>query len=132
MNTFDLIGTDDGILEGRTVLEDENCVRVASFVLSSAADTAAVGLQATVETARDLFSSIIGDGALGRRDGEVGALVEQALSSSRGSESQDGGSDGSLHFGIGWNWEDVGWELSGFLKKKEKKVIEVNVLRQAK
>jgi hypothetical protein len=49
MNALDLVLADDGVLERRAVLEDEDGVAVAAFGLARAGDAAAVGLEAAVE-----------------------------------------------------------------------------------
>ena len=108
MNTLDLVGTNDGVLESSTIRKDEDGVRVATFGLTGAADTTAVGLHSTIESTGDLLSGIEGLGALGSRDREVGALGEKAGSGSRGSEGQDGSGDGgsATHVdGVGSCWE---------------------------
>ena len=98
MDTLDLVGTDDDVLEGGTVLELEDGVLVATFGLASALDTTAVGLEATVEGALDDLGSLVGDGALrgGDREAEA-ALNDLGSRGSRGADGESaekGGSDG--------------------------------------
>lgn len=119
MDTLDLVGADDGVLEGGSVLEDKDGVGVATLSLASAVNATAVGLHSTIERAGDFLRGIVGNRALGGRDGEVGALADGVAvgGRGRGGESQDGGSDGSLHFdGFGW---------LGSWKSKKRKFKEV-------
>lgn len=98
VDTLDLVGTDDDVLEGGTVLELEDGVLVTALGLASALNTTAVGLEATVEGALDDLSGLVGDGALGGGDGEAEATLNDL--GSRGSRGADGegaekgGSDG--------------------------------------
>ena len=101
------------VLESGTVGEREDGVRVTALSLTSAADTTAVGLQATVEGASDLLGlreglCTIGGGngdgsTLGEAGERSGSLVRRA-GSGNGGESQDGSSDGGLHVD-GWMLE---------------------------
>jgi hypothetical protein len=104
MYAFDLVFADDGVLKGSAVLDEKDSIRVATFSLTSAADTAAVGLHATVEYTRYLLRFLIGDGALGSGNGKGSALVEvEEIVGSGGSraggdgshKSSGGGSDGN-------------------------------------
>ena len=88
VDTLDLVGTDDDVLEGGTVLELEDGVLVATFGLASALDTTAVGLEATVEGALDGLGGLVGDGALGSGDVEAEAALNDL--GSRGSRGADG------------------------------------------
>jgi hypothetical protein len=107
MHTLDLILADDGVLESGTVLQLENGVRVASLDLTGARDATAVGLHAAIEDAGDDLDRLVGDGALGGRNGEAGAFVEaEELGGSVGSRTSGDGcdkrgdgesSDGELH-----------------------------------
>lgn len=111
VNTLDLISANDDVLEGSTVLEDEDGVAVATLSLTSALDATAVGLHTTVEGAGDVLDLLVGDGALGGGDGERSALLEGAhgvggdiaLGSGDGGGGEEAGEDdGELHFdGVG-------------------------------
>lgn len=98
VDTFDLVGTDDDVLEGGTVLKLEDGVLVTALGLASALDTTAVGLEATVEGALDDLGSLVGDGTLGGGDGEAEAALNDLRSrGSRGADGESaekGGSDG--------------------------------------
>ena len=98
MDALDLVGTDDDVLEGGTVLELEDGVLVAALSLASALDTTAVGFEATVEGALDRLGRLVGDGALVGRDVEAeAALNDLGSRSSRGADGESaekGGSDG--------------------------------------
>ncbi|KAJ8116580.1 hypothetical protein OPT61_g2028 [Boeremia exigua] len=107
VDTLNLVLADDDVLESGTVSQREDGVRIATLGLTSAADTTAVGLQATVEGARDLLDFLEGLGALAGGDGDAGALGQAGEAArslvggaggGHGGESQDGSSDGSLHF----------------------------------
>jgi hypothetical protein len=107
VNTLDLVGANDGVLEGGTVLEDEDGVLVATLNLASALDATAVGLHATVEGAGDVLDTLVGDGALGSGNGERSTLLESAHGVGGGialGSGDDGGGekagedDGELHF----------------------------------
>lgn len=107
VDTLDLVSTDDGVLEGGAVLEDEDGVAVAALDLASALDATAVGLHATVESTGDVLDLLVGDGALGGGDGERSALLEGAHgvggdialgSGESGGGEKAGEDDGELHF----------------------------------
>jgi hypothetical protein len=97
VNTLVLVLANDGVLEGSTVSEKEDSVGVTAFGLTTALDTTAVGLVATVEGAGDGLGGLVGDGALAGGDGEgrrgTSAEGTHALSSSEGEEAgeDDGG-----------------------------------------
>lgn len=78
VNTLDLVSTDDDVLEGSTVLENEDGVSVATLSLASALDTTAVGLQATIEGTLDGLGRLVGDGSLGGGDREAGTLLKSS------------------------------------------------------
>lgn len=111
VDTLNLVLADDGVLQGTAGLDGEDGIRVTALILTSALDTTAVGLHATVKGARDDVRRLVGDGALGGWDGESGTLVQVEACRSGGSrasgdgghEGGDGGSDGDgeLHF-VGW------------------------------
>lgn len=110
VNTLDLVGADDDVLEGSTVLKDEDGILVTTLLLASALHTSAVGLHATVEGALDDLGGLVGDGALGGGDGEGGALLkgthgvggDVALGSGNGGGGKEPGNDHrELHFGGG-------------------------------
>jgi hypothetical protein len=71
VDALNLVGTDDQVLKSGAVLELEDGVAVTTLGLTSALDTTAVGLHATIEGARDDLGLLVGDGALGSRDGEA-------------------------------------------------------------
>lgn len=97
VDTLDLVGTDDQVLEGGAVLELEDGVLVTTLSLASALDTTAVGLHATIEGARDDLGLLVGDGALGGGDCEaVSALNELGSRGGRGANgegAEKGGGD---------------------------------------
>jgi hypothetical protein len=128
VNSFNLVFSDDGVLERGTIGKDEDSIGVASLCLTSAGDAATISLETTVESARDLHSLLESLGASGDRNGERSTLghalmksvyVSQAVRSWAlltkevlwgrlgwagrcvGSESQDGSNDRSLHVD-GW------------------------------
>ncbi|GJC81412.1 hypothetical protein ColLi_04251 [Colletotrichum liriopes] len=129
VDTLDLVGTNDGVLEGSAVVEDEDGVLVAALSLTSALDATAVGLQATIEGAGDSLGSLVGDGALGGGDGERGTLLDGAevvgAGLSAGGGESSGGRDGSddsgeLHFESGgWLKNTWGWKSWNVLTTKE-------------
>lgn len=90
MDTLDLVGTNDGVLEGSAVLKDEDGILVTTLGLTSALDTTAVGLQATIESAGDGLSGAILDSALGGRDREVRTANKIVAESVIGGSSQGG------------------------------------------
>ena len=111
VDTLNLVLANDDVLESGTVSQREDSVRVTALSLTSAADTTAVSLEATVEGASDLLWLAEGLSAGRGRDGESGALVQAekvvgslvgGASSGGGGESQDGSSDGSLHVDGSW------------------------------
>lgn len=74
-----MVGADNGVLEGGAVLEDEDGVLLAAFLLAGALDATAVGLQTAVEGAADGLGGGVGHAALGGGDGEGGALLESLV-----------------------------------------------------
>lgn len=76
MDTLNLVLANDDIGESSTIGQREDSVGVAALSLTSAADTTAVGLEATVEAARDLLGFREGFGACGGRDSKSGTLVK--------------------------------------------------------
>jgi len=88
VDTLDLVGTDDDVLEGGAVLELKDGVLVAALGLAGALDTTAVGLEATVEGALDDLGGLVGNGALGGGDGEAESTLNDL--GSRGSRDADG------------------------------------------
>jgi hypothetical protein len=76
VDTLDLVSADNGVLEGGAILEDEDGVLIAAFLLAAALDATAVGLHTAVEGAADGLGGGVGHAALGGGDGEGGALVE--------------------------------------------------------
>ena len=98
------------VLESGTVREREDGVRITALSLTSAADTTAVGLEATIEGASNLLGLRKGLGTLRGGNGDGSALGEagerggslvRGAGSGNGGKSQDGSSDGSLHV-VGW------------------------------
>lgn len=87
VDALDLVGADDGVLEGGAVLELEDGVGVAALGLPRALDAAAVRLHAAVEglVGGDRLHLAVRYAALGGRDGEGGTLVE------RGGRGEDAG-----------------------------------------
>jgi hypothetical protein len=85
--------SDDGVLEGTAVLDEEDSVSVATLGLTSAGNTTAVGLETTVEGTRDGLSLLVGNGALGLGDGD-GSTLAHGKSLSRGGSSRAGGNGG--------------------------------------
>jgi hypothetical protein len=67
VDALDLVSANDQVLKSGAVLELEDGVVVTALGLSSALDTTAVGLHATIEGARDDLGLLVGDGALGSR-----------------------------------------------------------------
>lgn len=111
VDTLNLVLANDDVLKSGTVSQREDGVRVTALSLTSAADTTAVGLEATVERAGNLLGLGESLSAGGGGDGESGALVEAEEvvgglvgrdGSGGGGESQDGSSDGSLHVDGCW------------------------------
>jgi hypothetical protein len=130
MNTFDLVLADNGVLERGAIGKDKDSVRVVTLNLAGAGNATAVGLKTTVERAGDLHGGLESLGAGGGGDGErgtlghalmelvyasgvvrlLGLLTEEVgwcllrwTSSGKGGESQDGGSDRTLHVdGLDW------------------------------
>lgn len=126
VDTLDLVGTDDGVLEGSAVLEEEDGVLVATLSLASALDATAVGLHATIEGALDGLSGLIGDGALGGGDGEGGALLD-GTEVVGGGLGAGGGDDGRGREGS----EDSGelhFECGGWFKKTRRVGSSLEVL----
>jgi hypothetical protein len=114
VNTLVLVFTNDGVLEGSAVSEKEDSVSVTAFGLTTALDTTAVGLVATVEGAGDGLGSLVGDGALAGRDGEgrgsTSAEGTHALSSGEGEEA--GEDDGGVEM------HDCWWSVELFSVKR--------------
>lgn len=89
VDTLDLVGANDGVLQGGAVLKDENGIAVTTLGLTSALDTTAVGLQTTVEGAGDGLGRAVLDGALGGGDGEArtaNKLLRGSVEVGRGGE----------------------------------------------
>ena len=156
MDTFDLVLADNDVLKRGAIGKDEDSVRIVTLSLASAGNAAAVGLKTTVERARDLHSGLESLGTSGGGDGERGTLghalmelvyasqairqrglrTEEVLwrrfgraSSGKDGESQDGGSDGTLHV------DDLDW--IGKIEKASKECLLkmdrlAKVMRQAK
>jgi len=75
VNTLNLILSDDDVAERTSILDDEDSVRVATLILTSAGNAAAVSLHSAIEVG-DLHGLGQSFAALGRRDGERSALRE--------------------------------------------------------
>ena len=86
-----LVGADDDVLEGGTVLELEDGVLVAALSLTGALDTTAVGLVTTIEGSGDGLGVIVGDGTLTGRDGEAARGTSAKGTHSLGSSQREGG-----------------------------------------
>lgn len=103
VNTLGLVRANDGVLEGCTVLEDEDSVRVIALSLATAFDTTAIGLVATVERASDGLGLIVGNRALAGRDGEaaIGTSTDgtHLLCGDQREGSGDDGRSAEMHFG---------------------------------
>ena len=110
VNTLDLVLTNDGILEGTSILDDEDCIGVSTLGLTSARLATAVCLHATIKGTRDRLRSLKGNGSLGSGNGKRCTLVQadeasrsigSRASSDRGHKGGDGSSDGDgeLHVG---------------------------------
>ena len=99
MDTLDLVGADDDVLEGAAVGNLEDGVLAAAFGLAGALLATAVGLHATVEGTGDDLGGLVGDGALGSGNVEAEAALNDLRSrGSRGADGESaekGGSDGS-------------------------------------
>jgi hypothetical protein len=97
--------SDDGVLQGTAVLNQEDGVGVTTLGLASAGNTTAVRLHATVKGALDNLSLLVRDGTLGGGDRDRGALVEaeaggggrSRASRNGGGKGGDSGDDGELH-----------------------------------
>jgi len=106
VDTLDLVLADDGVLEGTSVLDEEDSVLVTTLNLTCARSTTAVGLHATIESSGNLLGLLVGNRALGGGDREGGTLGErEELARGGGSragsgEASDGSNDGNgeLHF----------------------------------
>lgn len=74
VDALDLVGPNDGVLQGTALLDDEDGVILASFALAGAGDTTAVGLVATVVglAGGDFVGLVKGHAAFGVGDGELG------------------------------------------------------------
>ena len=74
VDTLDLVGANDGVLQGTALLDDEDGVVLAPLVLAGAGNATAVGLVTTVVglAGGDLVGLVKGDAALGLGDGELG------------------------------------------------------------
>jgi hypothetical protein len=106
VNTLNLVGTNDNVLQGTAVLDDENCIRVAALVLACAGDATAIGLHSTVKClAGDLVGLVEGDTALGLGERErvpLGHLVGVGAGAVRGQRAGGEGEDEAVfdeHFG---------------------------------
>ena len=106
VDTLDLVLANDGVLEGTSVLDEEDSVLVTTLNLTCARSTTAVGLHATIESSGNLLGLLVGNRALGGGDREGGTLGErEELARGGGSragsgEASDGSNDGNgeLHF----------------------------------
>lgn len=49
VNTLDLVGADDGVLEGTSLLDDEDGIVLSALDLAGAFNAATVGLHASIE-----------------------------------------------------------------------------------
>ena len=94
VDTLNLVGADDGVLQGATILDDEDGVRVASLLLASAVNTTAKGLVLAVVGTIDLVGLVKGDRAGRVGNGEVGT-TEELLCASAGLARSGTGGDGA-------------------------------------
>lgn len=81
--------------KGTLTFQDKDGIRIITLVLASARHTTAVGLQATIEGARDRLGSLVGDGALGCRDGKGGTLLKNTKVVRANFSGRGGKDDGS-------------------------------------
>lgn len=88
MDTFDLVGADDDVLEGATVGDLEDGVLAAALGLTGALLATAVGLHAAIKGSGDDLGRRVGDGALGGGDVEAEGTLDELRS--RGSRGADG------------------------------------------
>lgn len=108
MDTLDLVGTNDQVLEGGTVLKLEDGVLVTTLGLASALDTTAVGLHATIEGALDDLGLLVSNRALGSGNVEAEAALNNLRCRSgggtNGESTEKGGSDEceGRHFCCWW------------------------------
>ena len=97
VDTLDLVLADDDVLEGSAVLQEEDGIRVATFLLTSARDATAVGLVPSVEGATDLLGFLVGHGALRGRDVEGEAALDElrcwGSGGSNGESTKEGSGD---------------------------------------
>lgn len=89
--------TNDNVLQGGTVLEDEDGISVTALSLASALDTTAVGLETTVEGSANGLGLLEGNRALGLGDGESSTLgeAEELVGSLLSRAGNDGSHEGS-------------------------------------
>ena len=115
VDALNLVLSDNSVLEGTAVLDEEDGIRVTTLGLASAGDTTTVGLEATIKGALDNHGGLVGDRALGGRDRDGGALGKAGEASGRrgsgassdgSGKGSDGGDDGELHFG-GCRWMEI-------------------------
>jgi hypothetical protein len=94
VDALDLVLANDGVLESATVRDLEDGVLVSTLCLASARDTTAVSLHASIESASDYMGRLVGNRALGGRDGKRSTLVEvEELSGGVGSRASGNGCD---------------------------------------
>jgi len=60
VDALDLVFADDDVLEGGSVLQEKDGIRVATLGLTSARDTTAIGLISAVKGAGDLLGLLVG------------------------------------------------------------------------
>jgi hypothetical protein len=94
VDTLNLVLSNDDVLESTSVLDQEDGVLVATLSLTSAANTTAVGLHATIEGAADRLGGLEGNGTLGGGNGEGSALAK-GESLAGGGDSRAGGGEAS-------------------------------------
>lgn len=91
VDTLVLVLANDGVLEGSTVLEDEDGITVLALSLTTALNTTAVGLVTTIEGSGDGLGVIVRDGTLTGRDGEAARGTSAKGTHSLGSSQREGG-----------------------------------------
>lgn len=86
VHTLNLVGTDDGIAKGSTLVDDEDSVRLTTLVLAGTFNTTTEGLQLTiVSLARaNLVRLVEGHAAGGIRNGECESLPKLGSGQRRG------------------------------------------------
>lgn len=103
VDALNLIRANDDVLEGGAVLELEDRVGGPALLLPGALDAAAVGFQTTVESARDDLGFLVRHGALGGRDVEAVAALDELGGRRGGGADGEGAEDGGGEDAEGWH-----------------------------